>query len=719
MLLHSFGVETVARAVRRPLGVVFALAVAVVLSLGTSAGTAAAAELQVEVDGTDAGNCQADPCATIQYALGQAVDGDVIEVGAGEYSATTAGERIVLDKVVTVSGAQAGVDARDRDVPAGEETVIVGGNYSGGAVRLSAVGATLDGVTVTGHEHAAIQGMTTASGYAIRNTIVTDNDHGLDLETVATDATPTVVERNRFEANNRPGLQSGIYGDGPLESVSIRDNLFTGHTNVPINVAAPTAAERHDLEIVGNTFLDERHVIVTATDGAVVSGNTFSDGRSRALSIQGGVHDLTVEGNVIEGGIDAGILFADRHGEGANSTATITGNSISGVRAGDGGTPVNTGAAILLAEEGAVSGYTGTLTVDKNRLVDNQGGGIQNDSTVATVDAPDNWWGCNGGPGAVGCDNVWGDVDASPNVVLSAQASAARVTAGTPVTVTASLDRNSAGDPVELPVLEGREIAFASNHGTVEPEAAQIVDGSASTQLTSTEPVGAITVAAAFDDELEGADVFVGSAPAIGSADLSGSGKVGEQLTCAANGLGGLPEPAVTYGWSRDGAALPGETGASYTPSAADVGSAIACRVAVTNEFGSADAQSGAITVTEAPKPPKPPKPPVIKPKTNVTVPRSGKVVLAAVRCPDGPCRIKTTKRVRVRIRGKVYVVRVKAPARVGNGKTGRVRLVLPPRARKAIRGTRTRAKVKVVVTSKSGKRRVINRGVVLRGVRR
>jgi hypothetical protein len=45
------------------------------------------------------------------------------------------------------------------------------------------------------------------------------------------------------------------------------------------------------------------------------------------------------------------------------------------------------------------------------------------------------------------------------------------------------------------------------------------------------------------------------------------------------------------------------------------------------------------------------------------------------------------------------------------------VRLVLPPRARRAIRGTRAKARVKIVITSK-GKRKVVNRAFVLRGRR-
>jgi len=58
-----------------------------------------------------------------------------------------------------------------------------------------------------------------------------------------------------------------------------------------------------------------------------------------------------------------------------------------------------------------------------NNIYGNAGDGMENQIT-ATVDAEDNWWGCDGGPGAAGCDTVVGNVDYTPWVTASSIATA-------------------------------------------------------------------------------------------------------------------------------------------------------------------------------------------------------------------------------------------------------------------------------------------------------
>ncbi len=100
---------------------------------------------------------------------------------------------------------------------------------------------------------------------------------------------------------------------------------------------------------------------------------------------------------------------------------------------------------------------------------------------------------------------------------------------------------------------------------------------------------------------------------------LSGLGDAGEAETC------GSPEwstwagftPATTlfgfdgYRWLRDGATIPGQAGATYTPTNGDVGHQLSCQVTVTYPVPllvTASAASGRITV--GPAPPAPPPPP-------------------------------------------------------------------------------------------------------------
>ena len=65
----------------------------------------------------------------------------------------------------------------------------------------------------------------------------------------------------------------------------------------------------------------------------------------------------------------------------------------------------------------------------------------------------------------------------------------------------------------------------------------------------------------------------------------------------------GQPRTGVSYAWLRDGAAIPGATGASYVPVAADEGRALSCAVTVINTVGTARRTSEERTVLAAPLP--------------------------------------------------------------------------------------------------------------------
>lgn len=65
------------------------------IAVGTSA-TQSAVTLYVAIGGNDTGNCQASlaPCATISYAVSQALNGDTIDLGPGTFAATVANRRV-------------------------------------------------------------------------------------------------------------------------------------------------------------------------------------------------------------------------------------------------------------------------------------------------------------------------------------------------------------------------------------------------------------------------------------------------------------------------------------------------------------------------------------------------------------------------------------------------------------------------------------------------
>jgi uncharacterized repeat protein (TIGR01451 family) len=101
--------------------------------------------------GSDDSDCSnpAAPCATIGYALTQAVSGDEIRVAGGTYA-----ERLFIDMGIRLSG---GYEAAGwtRDLATYETVVDAGGNGTAVMFFAGSAGAMLDGFTVTGGETGA------------------------------------------------------------------------------------------------------------------------------------------------------------------------------------------------------------------------------------------------------------------------------------------------------------------------------------------------------------------------------------------------------------------------------------------------------------------------------------------------------------------------------------------------------------------------------------
>jgi hypothetical protein len=729
----------------------FALAglLAAIVLLTAGAATSAAATLGVTTGGNDTGDCVDSPCLTIQYAIGEAADGDTITVGAGTYS-----EDVVVDKGVTLQGAQAGTDARERT---GAETVVQAaptgtGNAPTFSVRADDV--TIDGFTITQDEARTNGGMgilvptnLSTQNLTVINNVITDNQYGMAGFTPQPTANITGlrVRRNLFADNNRDTLGSptttALYMPGRIgDDVQITDNAFentfaAGGDGAAVNIGGRSGDLLNDVVVTGNTSdNDQSFLVLTSATNATVEDNRVTNQTGTSVFIGGGTGEVTIAGNEITDGSNAGIRVTDLLGATAPSDIGISGNTITGmatygvVLAGVAADPGDMSGVTIndnvihdntdgIGTEGTPS-LTGTA-INGNSIVGNETG-IGN-GTSTELDAENNWWGCNGTPGAEGCDTATGPLDTSPHLELDVTVSPDALAPGGTATVTASFTRNSAGQPVTVPALNGRTVEFVAEGGSVNPESAVLAAGEASATWTAGDAPGTGVAGAIFDNASEVAAIEItGTAPAVTDPVLSGSGQVGEALVCTPGTATGNPAPDVETVLLADGAPIAGQSGLSYTPVESDVGKAITCRTTATSAAGSAEASSRAITVTAVPVPPDPPKPPVVKPvKRKVTVPNNGKVVVATIRCPDGTCRIKAPKRVKVKIGKRTYVATVKVQKRVVEGKSGKVRIVLPKKARKAIKGRSGRAKLKITVTSTDGTRRTVNQTVKLKGRKR
>lgn len=78
---------------------------------------------------------------------------------------------------------------------------------------------------------------------------------------------------------------------------------------------------------------------------------------------------------------------------------------------------------------------------------------------------------------------------------------------------------------------------------------------------------------------------------------VSGTGIVGELLTCSSGTWGGYPPPTFTYQWQLNSVNISGATTDSYTPVVGDTGGSIRCVVTATNSSGSVSANSNAVTI--------------------------------------------------------------------------------------------------------------------------
>lgn len=139
---------------------------------------------------------------------------------------------------------------------------------------------------------------------------------------------------------------------------------------------------------------------------------------------------------------------------------------------------------------------------------------VENNGAVANADAEDNWFGCNGGPGTVGCDPNMTDVtvDADPWLVLSVAADPTSVSATVGMsTVTADLNNNSNGAPANCttPVPDGVAVLFAGTLGAVNLANETLAGGSAQTTFTAGATTGAGRVDATIDGQTTGADITI------------------------------------------------------------------------------------------------------------------------------------------------------------------------------------------------------------------
>ncbi len=94
--------------------------------------------------------------------------------------------------------------------------------------------------------------------------------------------------------------------------------------------------------------------------------------------------------------------------------------------------------------------------------------------------------------------------------------------------------------------------------------------------------------------------------PAEGRPEIAGKARVGETLTASTSGISdadGLDNAAFAHQWLRDGADIPGATGAAYTVAEADEGERLKVRVEFTDDAGNDESLTSRSTSRVATRP--------------------------------------------------------------------------------------------------------------------
>ncbi len=260
--------------------------------------------------------------------------------------------------------------------------------------------------------------------------------------------TKTVTIRNNDIHSNQYGLYIGNEWDG-----------FAG-----------------DVDIV--VLLEETGVHDNVEGGIVVADEDRSAGSS--VTLQANRNALTNNGAV-------GCYFFT-YGDGELHTI-LAENSIVGHDIG------------ILVENWGGAGSLYDLAAHHNRIVDN---GIGVSSTItATFAAADNWWGCNDGPGAAGCDPIFGPVGYDPWIVLGLSAVPDVIALYTTADLTADLTWNSV--PTDTSpwghVPDGIEASFATTMGTVSPTVSATQAGMATSTFAAEHLPGPAVVSATVDHQ--------------------------------------------------------------------------------------------------------------------------------------------------------------------------------------------------------------------------
>jgi hypothetical protein len=262
-----------------------------------------------------------------------------------------------------------------------------------------------------------------------------------------TDMTGTVIEHNEIYGAHRSGIEIA----GGVDNLTIRDNFIHHNSSENGGTADPAIKYGNGIVII-RMGTDKDNPLAYGPANLTVEDNRIEDNEKHGIYIGPVLNDSLFDSNLLQNnGINA--IWVDKDETYHGGTWPVT-NRMSNV------------------------------TFQFNVFLDNGQYGLASNNADITLDAINNWWGCNEGPGGVDCDAVDGSIDADPWLVLSVTLvdNPASTQRSTVVDVEALLQFNSDGaDTSSLgSISHSLDTTFSASLGTIIPMNTLMVNSVAS-----------------------------------------------------------------------------------------------------------------------------------------------------------------------------------------------------------------------------------------------
>jgi predicted outer membrane repeat protein len=398
------------------------------------------------------------------------------------------------------------------------------------------------------------------------------------------------------------GILAGSVSSTPLDSLTLQNCVLTGNHCKPPNAtytAQPGGGVQMaggNLTIVGCTFSNNTAAASQGGAIAVIAPSLVGGQSGGTLTISGSTFEANSMTNGSGVGPDGGgaiYLNTTPPAVHSISDSLFSGNYVlgnSGLTFG-GAIYLNTGTLNLSAstftgnsatgqggQGGAIYVDSGTLNVSYCRIVGNtasaSGSGIFNHSSNSAItSAQNNWWGCNSGPGASGCDTVAsdsGNTTFAPWIILTNAANPNPILINQSTTLTASFLQNSAGTTLSaanLGTLIGLPIVFDSPVlGTLSsPQATIQANGTATVTFNAGSTPGNGHANATVDNGVSTADITIYQIPVVTTSPVNQAACLGTDATFSA-AADGAPAPVTQWQVSTDNGTTWGDLSGATSP---------------------------------------------------------------------------------------------------------------------------------------------------------